>query len=72
MKFSGTPPRQRHIPLGWIVWLVGTIAATCTAFYMTRLMAMTFWGKEKFLDGGDEAHTLRLRRRLTRTTGHAR
>jgi NADH-quinone oxidoreductase subunit L len=50
-----------HIPLGWIVWLVGTIAATCTAFYMTRLMAMTFWGKEKFLEapaGGeaDEAH----------------
>ena len=50
-----------HIPLGWIVWLVGTIAATCTAFYMTRLMAMTFWGKERFLEtpaGGeaDEAH----------------
>jgi NADH-quinone oxidoreductase subunit L len=34
-----------HIPLGWAVWLVGTIAATCTAFYMTRLMAMAFWGK---------------------------
>lgn len=51
----------RHIPVGWIVWIVGTIAATCTAFYMTRLMAMTFWGKEKFLGrpaGGeaDEAH----------------
>jgi NADH-quinone oxidoreductase subunit L len=50
-----------HIPLGWIVWLVGTIAATCTAFYMTRLMAMTFWGRERFLEapaGGeaDEAH----------------
>ncbi|HEX2269806.1 MAG TPA: hypothetical protein VHH35_09735, partial [Pyrinomonadaceae bacterium] len=42
-------------------WLVGTIAATCTAFYMTRLVAMTFWGKERFLErpsGGqaDEAH----------------
>jgi NADH-quinone oxidoreductase subunit L len=49
-----------YIPLGWLVWLVGTIAATCTAFYMTRLMAMTFWGKEKFLAGAggeaDEAH----------------
>jgi NADH-quinone oxidoreductase subunit L len=50
-----------HIPLGWIVWLVGTIAATCTAFYMTRLMALTFWGRERFRDapaGGeaDEAH----------------
>ena len=50
-----------QIPLGWLVWLVGTIAATCTAFYMTRLMAMTFWGRERFLEapaGGeaDEAH----------------
>jgi NADH-quinone oxidoreductase subunit L len=40
----------RYIPVGWIVWIVGTIAATCTAFYMTRLVAMTFWGKERFLD----------------------
>jgi NADH-quinone oxidoreductase subunit L len=45
-----------HIPLGWLIWLVGTIAAVCTAFYMTRLVAMTFWGREKFLEassGGD-------------------
>jgi NADH-quinone oxidoreductase subunit L len=50
-----------YIPGGWLLWLVGTIAATCTAFYMTRLMAMTFWGKPRFLEksaGGeaDEAH----------------
>ena len=37
-----------HIPLGWLLWIVGTIAATCTAFYMTRLVAMTFWGKERY------------------------
>jgi NADH-quinone oxidoreductase subunit L len=37
-----------HIPMGWLLWIVGTIAATCTAFYMTRLMAMTFWGEENF------------------------
>src|SRR4029078_3205571 len=44
------------IALGSLVSLVGTIAATCTAFYMTRLMAMTFWGKERFLEGaGGEA-----------------
>jgi NADH-quinone oxidoreductase subunit L len=43
------------IPLGWLVWLVGTIAATCTAFYMTRLMAMTFWGEERF---HEHAHTM--------------
>ncbi|HYJ46989.1 MAG TPA: NADH-quinone oxidoreductase subunit L, partial [Pyrinomonadaceae bacterium] len=49
------------IPGGWILWLVATIAATCTAFYMTRLMALTFWGKPRFTErpaGGeaDEAH----------------
>src|SRR5215475_10329129 len=37
-----------QIPLGWLVWLIGTIAATCTAFYMTRLVMMTFFGKERF------------------------
>ena len=44
----------RYVPVGWLVWLVGTIAATCTAFYMTRLVAMTFWGKERFLDNQHE------------------
>lgn len=29
----------------FLLWLVGVIAAGCTAFYMTRLMALTFWGK---------------------------
>src|SRR5438477_1888214 len=52
-----------HIPFGWLLWIIGTIAATCTAFYMTRWMAMTFCGREKFLEapaGGeaDEAHAL--------------
>ncbi|HXD30728.1 MAG TPA: NADH-quinone oxidoreductase subunit L [Pyrinomonadaceae bacterium] len=50
-----------YVPAGWIFWIVATIAAVCTAFYMTRLMAMTFWGKERFLGGhaggeADEAH----------------
>ena len=43
------------IPYGWLIWIVGTIAATCTAFYMTRLVAMTFWGKEKFLNSHSHA-----------------
>ena len=43
-----------QIPIGWLLWIVGTIAATCTAFYMTRLVAMTFWGKERF---GSHEHT---------------
>ncbi|MGQ0762476.1 MAG: NADH-quinone oxidoreductase subunit L [Acidobacteriota bacterium] len=41
------------VPIGWLLWIVGTIAATCTAFYMTRLVAMTFWGKERFRDAHD-------------------
>ena len=50
-----------YIPGGWLLWMIATVAAACTAFYMTRLMAMTFWGKPRFLDrpaGGeaDEAH----------------
>lgn len=37
-----------HSPLGSpALWLVAVIAAVCTAFYMTRLMAMTFWGKSR-------------------------
>ncbi|HEY9404065.1 MAG TPA: NADH-quinone oxidoreductase subunit L, partial [Pyrinomonadaceae bacterium] len=49
------------IPYGWLLWAVGTLTATLTAFYMTRLVALTFWGRERFLEapaGGqaDEAH----------------
>ena len=49
------------VPMGWLLWIIGAFAAACTAFYMTRLVAMTFWGKERFLErpaGGeaDEAH----------------
>ena len=63
------------IPYGWVIWLVGTIAATCTAFYMTRLMAMTFWGKERFLEkpaGGeaDEAHASAFDKGLTTHDAH--
>jgi NADH-quinone oxidoreductase subunit L len=44
-----------------ILWLVGFITAGMTAFYMTRLMGLTFWGEERFRKvhaGGeaDEAH----------------
>ncbi|HEV3468758.1 MAG TPA: NADH-quinone oxidoreductase subunit L [Pyrinomonadaceae bacterium] len=50
-----------YVPGGWMLWLLATVAATCTAFYMTRLMGLTFWGRERFLEvpaGGqaDEAH----------------
>jgi NADH-quinone oxidoreductase subunit L len=37
-----------HSPYGSrALWLVAVVAAGCTAFYMTRLMAMTFWGASR-------------------------
>lgn len=30
-----------------LLWVVGVICAGLTAFYMTRLMALTFWGKSR-------------------------
>ncbi len=32
----------------WIFWAIGVLGATLTSFYMTRLMALTFWGQERF------------------------
>lgn len=41
-------------PLGHSsLWIVGAVSAVITAFYMTRLMALTFWGKSRF---GHEVH----------------
>ncbi len=31
----------------WLLWLAGVVGAALTAFYMTRLMALTFWGKSR-------------------------
>lgn len=37
-----------HSPLGSpILWAVGVVSAGMTAFYMTRLMCLTFWGKSR-------------------------
>lgn len=37
-----------HSPLGHVgLWVMGVLGATLTAFYMTRLMALTFWGKSR-------------------------
>jgi NADH-quinone oxidoreductase subunit L len=58
------------IPAGWIIWLVGTIAATCTAFYMTRLVAMTFWGKERFLNAHDHTAGHEVHQKDHDTHGH--
>jgi NADH-quinone oxidoreductase subunit L len=37
-----------HSPFGHeVLWAMGALGATLTAFYMTRLMALTFWGKSR-------------------------
>lgn len=37
-----------HSPFGHeAFWVMGALGATLTAFYMTRLMALTFWGKSR-------------------------
>ena len=30
-----------------LLWIAGVVGATLTAFYMTRLLALTFWGKSR-------------------------
>jgi NADH-quinone oxidoreductase subunit L len=39
-----------------ILWVVGAITALLTAIYMTRMMVMTFWGKERFDVGHHHPH----------------
>ncbi len=37
-----------HSPRGhWALWVLGVLGATMTAYYMTRLMCLTFWGKSR-------------------------
>ncbi|MGA0619631.1 NAD(P)H-quinone oxidoreductase subunit F, partial [Ligilactobacillus salivarius] len=37
-----------HSPFGHeALWALGALGATLTAFYMTRLMCLTFWGKSR-------------------------
>ena len=35
-----------------VLWVVGAATALLTAVYMTRLMVLTFWGKERFSENG--------------------
>lgn len=37
-----------HSPMGhWSLWALGALGAAMTAFYMTRLMCLVFWGKSR-------------------------
>jgi NADH-quinone oxidoreductase subunit L len=42
--------------LGKFLWFVALITAGITAFYMTRMMWLTFFGEERFGKGHDEHH----------------
>lgn len=52
--FSGFFSKDEILFYAWaspfgskFLWFVGALAAVCTAFYMTRLMALTFWGSSR-------------------------
>ncbi len=32
-------------PFNWLIWILGTLAAFCTAYYMFRLVYLTFFGQ---------------------------
>ncbi|HET6973764.1 MAG TPA: NADH-quinone oxidoreductase subunit L [Pyrinomonadaceae bacterium] len=38
------------------LWFIGALTAFLTAIYMTRMMVMTFWGKERFRETHDSKH----------------
>ncbi|MDR3684633.1 MAG: NADH-quinone oxidoreductase subunit L [Geothrix sp.] len=42
--------------LNLVAWILGMLGAFCTAFYMTRLIAMTFYGE--YRGGGHDPHGL--------------
>jgi len=46
------------IPAPWpkILWFAGAITALLTAVYMTRLMVLTFWGKQRLMPADDAHH----------------
>jgi NADH-quinone oxidoreductase subunit L len=42
-----------------VLWFVGLVTAGITAFYMTRLMVLTFEGKERFRDATNRTNRQR-------------
>ena len=48
--------RGEHTPIFRVYWAMGATAALLTAFYMARLMAMTFFGENR--TGEEERHHL--------------
>ncbi|MBH01682.1 MAG: NADH-quinone oxidoreductase subunit L [Acidimicrobiaceae bacterium] len=54
--FSGFWSKDEILAFAWdknpLLWLVGIITALLTAFYMTRQVILTFFGKPRFSDAG--------------------
>ena len=58
--FSGFFSKDEILYLAFLkspaLWVIGVIGACCTAFYMWRLMALTFWGEPRDQHKFDHAH----------------
>ena len=56
--FSGFWSKDEILAFAWdknpLLWLVGIITALLTAFYMTRQVILTFFGKPRYSDAGDD------------------
>ena len=63
LAIAGVPPfagfwsKDEILAFAWdknpLLWLVGIITALLTAFYMTRQVILTFFGKPRYLNAGD-------------------
>ena len=49
--------KAEGLPESWarLLWFIGAFTALLTAVYMTRLMVLTFWGRERFGEHGEPA-----------------
>ncbi|MBI4913819.1 MAG: NADH-quinone oxidoreductase subunit L [Acidobacteria bacterium] len=58
--FSGFFSKDEILYLAFLkspwLWAIGVVGACCTAFYMWRLMALTFWGEPRDHHAFEHAH----------------
>ena len=56
--FSGFWSKDEILAFAWdkspLLWFVGIVTALLTAFYMTRQVILTFFGKPRYSDAGDD------------------
>ena len=62
-RFSGRPGARPAFGFPstakQVLWAIGALTAFLTAIYMTRMMVMTFWGKERFREAHASKHECR-------------